>query len=145
MGIFFWFSLTLVLLVFEASTLGLVCIWFAAGALVTAIVSLYMDIIWLQWLIFALVSGLSLILVRPLIADKLNSKLEKTNIESIIGAKGKVEKKIDNFNGAGEVTVKGQTWTALSVSDDKVIEKGALVKVKEIQGVKLIVEEVKED
>ena len=97
MGIFFWFSLTLVLLVFEASTLGLMCIWFAAGALVTAIVSLYMDIIWVQWLIFALVSGLSLILVRPLIADKLNSKLEKTNIESIIGVKGKVEKKIDNF------------------------------------------------
>lgn len=145
MGIFFWFAMTLVLLVFEASTLGLMCIWFAAGALVTAIVSLYVDIIWVQWLIFALVSGLSLILVRPLIADKLNSRLEKTNIESIVGMRGRVDITIDNFNGTGEVTVKGQPWTALSASDNKVIEKGALVRVKEIQGVKLIVEEVKED
>lgn len=145
MGIFFWFALTLVLLIFEACTLGLTTIWFAGGALVTAILSLVVDTIWIQWLVFALVSGLCLILIRPLLVDRVNSKTIKTNIEGLIGKKGRVEIQIDNFNGTGEVVVMGQPWTAVSASDDKVIEAGTLITVKAIRGVKLIVEEVKED
>lgn len=145
MGIFFWFALTLVLLIFEACTLGLTTIWFAGGALITAILSLVIDTIWVQWLVFALVSGFCLILIRPLLVDKVNRKTAKTNIEGLIGKKGRVETKIDNFNGTGAVVLMGQPWTAVSASDEKVIEADTLVVVKDIQGVKLIVEEVKED
>ena len=145
MGTLFWFALSLVLMIFEACTLGLMCIWFAAGALITAIVTLAVDIVWVEWLIFALISGATLILVRPLIIDKVNAKVKQTNTNTVIGEKGRVEKKIDNFNGTGEVVVKGVPWSALSVSDSKVIEAGTLVKIKDVQGVKLIVEEIKED
>lgn len=145
MEVFFWFALCLVLLIFEASTMGLFTIWFAAGALVTAILAMFVESKWIQWLVFAVVSGVSLILLRPLLIDKVNKKVKKTNIDSLIGAKGKVEVKIDNFNGTGEVVVNGQPWTAISASDDKVIDAGRLVKIKEIRGVRLIVEEVKED
>lgn len=145
MGTLFWFALSLVMMILEASTLGLVCIWFAAGALITAILALAVDIIWVQWLVFAVISGLSMALLRPLLIDKVNAKVKDTNINSIIGEKGRVDVKIDNFNGTGEVVVKGQPWTAISASDDKVIEAGTLVRIKKIQGVKLVVEEVKED
>ncbi|MGN0166363.1 MAG: NfeD family protein [Lachnospiraceae bacterium] len=144
MGILFWFVLTLVLLIFEACTLGLVTIWFAVGSIITAILSLAVETIWIQWMVFAVISALSLILIRPLILDKVNSKVVRTNSDSLIGEKGRVEVKIDNFNGTGEVVVKGQNWTAVSDSDNKVIEVGAPVKIKEIRGVKLVVEEIKE-
>ncbi len=145
MGIFFWFALMLVFLIFEACTLGLTTIWFAGGAMVTAILSLWIDTLWVQLLVFALVSGLCLYLLRPLLADRLNSKFPKTNADSLIGKVGKTVTKIDNLNGTGEVVIKGQPWTALSVSDKQVIETDTLVTIKEIRGNKLIVEEVKED
>ena len=45
-------------------------------------------------------------------------------------------------NTYGEVNVKGSIWTATS---KKEIKKGASIKVVKIEGVKLLVEEIKEE
>ncbi|HOK50054.1 MAG TPA: NfeD family protein, partial [Sedimentibacter sp.] len=63
----------------------------------------------------------------------------KTNAESLIGRSFKVESTIDNINNTGTVKVNGQIWSARSL-DDQVIEKDEIVVVRNIVGVKLIVE-----
>ena len=64
----------------------------------------------------------------------------KTNINSIIGEEAKVTEEIDNFNQKGAVVVRGLEWTARSADEKEIIPEGSKVRVKEIKGVKLIVE-----
>ena len=52
----------------------------------------------------------------------------------------KVTEEIDNFNQKGAVVVRGLEWTARSVDDNEIIPEGSKVKVKEVNGVKLLVE-----
>lgn len=141
MGVLFWIVLTVVLLVIEATTLGLVTVWFAAGAFVSMLLSLAVKNAILEWIVFVIVSGITLILVRPLLADKVNANIEATNIDSVVGKKAKVVEKIDNINETGSVFFKGITWKAVSDDSDKVIEAGTVVIIKEVEGVKLIVKE----
>jgi len=68
------------------------------------------------------------------------NKKEKTNYQSIIGEVAKVTETIDNYNQSGVAYLEGKEWTARSVQDGVIIEKGALVKVNAIEGVKLMVE-----
>ena len=47
---------------------------------------------------------------------------------------------IDNAMSAGAVVVSGQEWTARSAKEETVIPVGETVVIREIRGVKLIVE-----
>jgi membrane protein implicated in regulation of membrane protease activity len=143
MGVIFWLAAMLLLLVIEACTLGLVTIWFAVGAFLSAVLSVFIKNVWIEWLIFVLVSAVSLAIIRPLLIDKVNSKKTKTNVESLIGKRARVVKEIDNFAGSGTVILNGMEWSALS-DDDKVIKEGTNVSVKQVRGVKLIVERMEE-
>lgn len=51
---------------------------------------------------------------------------------------------IDNGAGTGTAVLNGQEWTARAVRDDLVIHKGEAVTVKEIRGVKLMVDRISE-
>ena len=44
------------------------------------------------------------------------------------------------MNQKGAVVVRGLEWTARSVNDNEIIPEGSKVKVKEVNGVKLLVE-----
>ena len=58
MDTFIWIALMVVFLVVEAACpIHLVSIWFAAGSLVAAVVSMLHGQLWLQILLFAVVSG----------------------------------------------------------------------------------------
>jgi ADP-glucose pyrophosphorylase len=59
-----------------------------------------------------------------------------------IGKKAKVTEAIDNLNGGGRVDFNGQSWAAVSTADGRKIEKDALVVIRDIKGVKMIVEEL---
>ena len=47
---------------------------------------------------------------------------------------------IVNLQAKGAVKIDGKTWTARSVKEDTVISQGSIVLVREIEGVKLLVE-----
>ncbi len=147
MGVLFWLALTLVLLVIEALTLGLVTIWFACGAFAAAITAMFIGTghVAVELIVFVVFSGLTIFLIRPFFKGKLKVGNSKTNIDELIGKKVKVLTKIDNFNGTGQVMVNGIEWTALSADDNKVIDENAAVIIKEIRGVKLIVEKYEEE
>ena len=90
-------------------------------------------------IVFDRIGGIVLF-TRPIAEKYLNNSRTKTNINSIIGEEAKVTEEIDNFNQKGAVVVRGLEWTARSVNDNEIIPEGSKVKVKEVNGVKLLVE-----
>jgi membrane protein implicated in regulation of membrane protease activity len=133
-----WLILLAVLLLIEIITLGLTTIWFAGGALVAFIVSLFYDNLLLEIILFIVVALVLLYFTRPYVVKYFNPKRIKTNYEALIGKEALVTIGIDNLLGQGQVIVGGQEWTARS-SDGSKIEAGEKVVIKEISGVKLIV------
>lgn len=133
-----WLIIIAACVIIEASTVSLTTIWFAIGALIAWLVYLVGLSLQVQIVVFLLVSIACLILTRPIAIEKLKVGRAKTNLDSLIGETAKVETTINNFNNEGYVKLKGQIWSARS-SNDEVIEKGELVIVEEIKGVKVIV------
>ena len=136
-----WFCLMVVFLIVEAACpIHLVSIWFAAGSLMAMVVSFLGGPLWLQIAVFLVVSCLLLALLWPFIKKFLRPKLEKTNVDAVIGTKGVVTVTIDNTAAAGQIKLGAMEWTARSTSG-AVIEKGAVVRVDRIEGVKAFVSE----
>lgn len=137
--VLFWIAALVVFLVVEAISAGLVSIWFAAGALAALICALLHGPVWLQAIWFVVVSGVTLILTRPLVKKYVNAKSVATNADRNIGRTAVVTERIDDLAGTGAVKLDGVLWTARS-SGGAPIEVGTVVTVREIQGVKLMVE-----
>jgi membrane protein implicated in regulation of membrane protease activity len=141
----FWLILFVILLIIEIITLGLTTIWFAGGSLAAFVATVFGASLGIQITLFFLVSLLLLFVTRPIAMKYLNKNRIKTNAESLIGKTAIVTADINNIKGEGSVVIGGQEWTARSADETKTIEKERLVMIKEISGVKLIVEEKKEE
>lgn len=139
----FWIIAMVAFLVVEALTVGLASIWFAVGSLAAMICAMLNAPVWLQVIVFLVVSAAALYFTRPLAKKYINGRKQPTNADMIIGKECKVTEKIDNLAGTGAVYVDGKTWTARSDSDE-VVEEGELVYALRIEGVKLIVNKTKE-
>ena len=133
----FWIVLFLILLLIEAFTMGLTTIWFAGGALIAWILAMCHVHIGVQAAIFVVVSFALLMLTRPIVKRHFNAKRERTNVESIIGQMGLVTERIDNIRSTGIVMINGMEWSARAERD---IEADTVVVVKEVKGVKVLVE-----
>lgn len=136
-----WLAILVVCVGIEIATMGLTTIWFAGGALVSAILAALNAPLWLQIVAFFVVSLILLYLTRPVAVKYFNKDRVKTNVESLIGRQAIVISEIDNLQGIGQVTVGGQEWSARSVKDDVQLPVGSVVVVRSVSGVKLIVEE----
>ena len=135
-----WLIITVALSVAEIFTMGLVTIWFAAGAAVAFVLALIGAPLAGQIAAFLVVSIVILILVRPIATKHFNNRLKKTNIDAYVGRKLIAKTDIDNLHGAGKVDMDGSTWIAVSSMDNIIIRAGETVKVVEVRGAKLIVE-----
>lgn len=133
-----WLVLMVVFLVVEASTVTMVSLWFAAGALVAMVIGLLNGAIWLQTTAFLAVSVVLLLALRPLVRKYVTPKLTATNIDSVIGSTGLVTVAIDNVTAVGQVKLGAMFWTARS-SSGAPIPEGTLVRVDKIEGVKVFV------
>lgn len=137
----FWLILLIVCIGIEVATMGLTTIWFAGGALVAIFAAVVGAPIWLQAILFIVVSLLLLFFTRPIAVKYFNKDRVKTNVESMVGRQAIVISEIDNLQGIGQVTVGGQEWSARSADEKVKIAVGAVVIVVAINGVKLIVRE----
>jgi len=138
-----WFAIMIGAIVFEALTPSdLVSIWFAAGALVALIICvIWPDLVWLQVVVFFVVSGILIISTRKLAKKLQNTPDVKTNIDSIVGQTGKVTLEIQPHE-IGEVKVEGKLWSAVA---DMKIEKDEYIEVVAVDGVKLVVTKLEEN
>lgn len=135
-----WTIIFFILLFVELITINLVSIWFAIGALFSAIVSIFTDSVLIQFLTFLLVSIVTLIITKPVVKKINKKKFTPTNLDRVIGQQGVVTKRISK-DSYGLVKALGSIWTATS---DDFIDVGSRVIVQKIDGVKLIVKK-KED
>ena len=136
-----WMVVFLGLVFLELATINLVSIWFAIGALVSFIVSLYVEDITVQIAVFVAVSAVSLLLTKKIVKKIRTREPEKTTLDRVIGKIGIVTEEITKLE-PGEVKVDGKKWSAIS---SKKIKVGSKVEILSIEGVKLIVEKKEED
>lgn len=142
--IILWLTVFIILLVIELFTVGLTTIWFAVGALASLASAAADAGLITQIIIFLAVSCILLILTRPLALKYLNSRREKTNYESNLGAVVKLTEKVDNLNQTGKGILNGQEWTIRSENDHDILEAGTQAVVTSVSGVKLIVKKYME-
>lgn len=138
---YIWLGVVILLTIVECMTVGLTTIWFVVSALVSLLVSLKNTNFVFQFGIFVVLGIFLLITTRPLLLKFFKPKKEeKTNFDRIIGMEGIVTEEISK-NVIGEVKVDGKKWSA---SSNKKIPKDSVVKILEIDGVKLKVKKVEE-
>jgi len=140
-----WLAAFVILIGIEAATMALTTIWFAGGAVFAFFAAVLGCSIHVQLVVFLVVSFLLLILTRPLAIRFVNRETVKTNVDGLIGRKAKVIAKIDNNEPSGAAVIDGQEWTARSADDAVTIPVGTHVVIREVRGVKLIVEPVSEN
>lgn len=138
-----WLVLVIAFVILEASTVQLICIWFAAGSLAAMIVSLLGGALWLQVLVFFTVSIVLFAMLWPLAKKHLKPKLVATNTDALVGKLCTVTEEIDPVEG-GRVKLGDVTWSARS-ENGETIPTGARVKILKIQGAKVFVETVKKE
>ncbi|MGN1318860.1 MAG: NfeD family protein [Lachnospirales bacterium] len=131
-----WLVIAVLMFVFEAITVGLVCIWFSFGALGAFLVSFLTDNIIIELFVFIIVSALSFLFVKPVMKKAMPKKNEES-LNKFIGKKGKVIEEINKLGG--RVLLGDVSWLAKSLNEET-IEKDAIVKVVDLKGNVLIVE-----
>jgi len=131
-----WVLVALVFFIIEIFTSGFAVACFSIGALGSAVAAACgLSLLW-QLVIFAILSIIALVTVRPLVVKLFFKKDEeyKTNGNALIGRHGRVSETIDPATGKGRVAIDGDDWKAVS-ADGTVIEKGAQVEVISIESV----------
>lgn len=132
---YFWLGIIIFLGLLEVATVNLVSIWFIISGLFAMVISFFTNNFVVQFGIFV-VLGIILMMTTRKTLIKLMSKSEKTNLDRVIGMKGVVTEEINELK-VGEVKVDGKNWSAIS---RKNLKKGDQVKILNIKGVKLEVE-----
>ncbi len=128
-----WLILSIAFTITEAATVSVVSVWFALGSLAAMITSFITDALWLQLLVFALVSGIMLIIAQRFFVKKLKRAPVPTNVDLLIGKTATVS------NGRAEID--GLTW-AFQEQNEQSLSDGDKVEVLSIEGVKLIVKKL---
>lgn len=133
-----WFIFLVIFVLAEAATVTVISLWFAAGALVAMIVSMLGGPVWLQILLFIVVSFALLWMLRPILKKFYTPKLTRTNVDAVIGKVGITMMPIDNNMAQGKVKLEGMEWSARSTSGDEIPEN-VQVRIDRVEGVKLFV------
>ena len=105
-----WLGLMVAFLLIEAGTVALVSLWFAAGALVATVAALLGASLTVQTVLFVLVSVVLLALLRPILKKYVDPKIQKTNVDALVGRECTVTEDIDNLAACGRVKVGGMSW-----------------------------------
>lgn len=143
--IILWLAALVLFIIIEIATMGLTTIWFAGGALAASIAAGFNMPFIVQIGLFFVVSFILLYFTRPIAVKYFNKDRVKTNAESLVGKQAIVIGEIDNLQGTGQVTVGGLEWSARTLKDGEKLPVGTVADIVAISGVKLIVEERKEE
>ena len=144
-----WLALMIIMVIVECMGPALVSIWFAAGALVSLILSLFSLIPgvtipwWVQVIVFVVVSAITLCALRPLSKRYLKRNTISSNVDSLVGKRGLLEEEIKPFE-PGVCRINDVSWTAISTNGKETIAAKSVVEVVAIQGNKLLVKKVEE-
>ncbi|HEX6500730.1 MAG TPA: NfeD family protein [Micromonosporaceae bacterium] len=135
-----WLVAGIVLAIAEVFTTTFVLIMFAAGAFAAAAAAALGAGLVSQSIVFALVSVIALVAVRPTIQRHLAEGRHPgrtPGVEAIEGASGLVLERVDPDHGL--IKIDGELWTARPYDATQVFEAGERVRVIEIKGATALV------
>lgn len=135
-----WIILAGIFVIFEmVIPTDFLVFWLGIGAVITAVVSVFVDNITVQVAVFCISSIILILCTKPLVRKFMKpSSNVSTNVYSIIGKTGIVVSEIDPISGKGQVKIGKEVWAATTTNQEK-IEKDTIIKVDSIDGVKAIV------
>ncbi|MFI7491530.1 NfeD family protein [Micromonospora echinaurantiaca] len=136
-----WIVLGVVLAVAEVFTTTLFLIMFAAGAFAAAGAAALGAPVGVQAIIFAGVSALTVLAVRPTLRRHQRSALasgeQPFGVEAIEGSSALVLERVDADSGL--VKIDGELWSARSYDAGQVFDPGERVQVIQVRGVTALV------
>lgn len=134
-----WVIIAIVLVIAEMFGGELVLLMLAGGALAAAGVDVVVDPpIWVDFVVFSLVSVLLLGTVRPVAKRHLLTRPKLlTNVEALPGQPAVVLERVDEHDG--RVKIGGEVWSARTGHPRDVFDVGAHVMVVEIDGATAVV------
>ena len=115
-------------LVIEALTVGLVSIWFVPGAIIAAILSVWVKNFYIQLAVFLVISGITMFLSKKFFKKTKSEKLAESN-DLLIGKTALAKTDISATDG--KVIVGDVYWRAVSENQ---INKGEYVTVTAVNG-----------
>lgn len=133
-----WFIIGFILFLLEFVIPGLILFFFAVGAWIVAILSLFIDLpINLQLVIFVISSVVSILLLRKWVKKMLYGNQKSTELleDEFLGKTGRAETAISPDNN-GKIDFKGTSWQAAS---EDFIEAGENVTIVGNESILLIV------
>ncbi len=137
-----WTLVGVMALILEVTSGTFYLLCFALGAVCSVIAALMGLPLWVQVLVFAIATVLSVFALRPLAVRYLHTTADErlSNADALIGREGRVIEKITE-GGPGYVRIDGDEWKA--VSNDGTIEIGEKVKVVSRESIVITVERLK--
>ena len=135
-----WVIVLIAAVIVEIATTELTSVWFACGAFVALILNLFLQdkLIPVQISVFAIVSIVSIFVLRPILKKKMNTETVPTNADALIGKLAIVTNPI-SVNYPGSVKIEGIEWTA--ICNQNPFEIGDLVEIVQITGNTMIIKE----
>jgi membrane protein implicated in regulation of membrane protease activity len=133
-----WLVAGVLLAIAELFTLDFVLIMLAAGALGAAVAGLVLPLP-LQLLVFAGVSTLGVLAVRPAIKRRLHlhADPQPMGMDAVEGSEAMVIEQV--AEGRGMVKIGGEHWQARPYDNTQVIDAGVLVRIVEVKGAMALV------
>lgn len=137
MGIYVYSAIIIISLVIEAVTSSLVAIWFVPSSIIGILLDLLNVNTAVQIVVFFVVSIVLMLLFYKKLRNIIESKTEKTGIDTLIGSMAVAEEDI-GFMKTGRVKAGNMSWSACLDKQSGEIKKGDIVTVLAIDGVKLV-------
>ena len=137
-----WLIVAVVFAVAEVINLSFFLFPFAIGAAGAAIVALAGGPAAAAWIVFAVLTGVSFTVVRPIARRHINMPPQlRTGTAALLGRTAIGTGRIVTDEAAGQVRIDGEVWSARAYDDDKVLEPGTRVHVMEIRGATALVDD----
>ncbi len=132
-----WIGIGVVFLIIELLTTALVSIWFVPAAVITCIISLFMDNILWQIAIFVILSAIFMVICRKIYNKHIKKTVDEVDQnEKLLGKTARVTEDTDSISG--RVLVGDIYWRAVSENGDT-IPQGETVIIKSVNGTTLVI------
>lgn len=138
MPLYVWLVVAVIMAIVELVSFGLISVWFVIGALAAFVSALFGANVYIQTIVFIVISVIFLLIFRP-IALKYRNK-NQSEEPTLVGKQGIVIEEINNELLSGRVELDDHvSWIARS-ADGSVISKDEQVVVVNQESIKLFVE-----
>ncbi len=136
---FVWVGVMIAFGILEVATVNMVSLWFVGGAAAALIAQLLGGNVWVQIIVFFVVSIVLLACLRPFTRKYVTPNKTATNADMALGQQAYLTETVDNLRGTGSLKLDGKEWSVRSANGE-VLPEGTLVTVVKLEGVKLYVE-----